>query len=186
MWWDGAKFDRILFEDPDTGRLSPFAPVTKCPRMKRSKKKGPHTFMSFITPKEGWGITQSVPPRGVPPRSMPPQSVQNVPSFCGNCGRQLTAGPKFCTGCGAPTEEISLSRPPQHDFAAVITDYPKPHYQSYAPSHIFQPQITQQVTVIQAQQPRSRGLLFWLLFIPFWPIMLPIMIIGWIIELCQD
>jgi hypothetical protein len=144
--------------------------------------------MSFITPKEGWGIVQSVP---LP--SMPPQSVQNVPSFCGNCGKQVSPGPKFCTWCGVPTEDVSLSRPPQQHIPAFVADYPKtyhqPYQQPYAPAHVFQPQITQQVTVVQAQRSPSGfsgWWLFWLLFFPFWPISIPIMIIALIFGLWRS
>jgi len=131
---------------------------------------------SFITPKEGW----EDPPRYLSPT----QSLQTPSAFCGQCGKHIPAGLKFCTGCGA-----AVSVAPQ--VPAVVYQPPYHNQQPYSPFNGVPqpPQLNQQIVIVQ--QPTSTGVSGWaiffvLLFFPLWPITIPILIIVALVKAFSD
>jgi len=46
--------------------------------------------------------TRSLAPSQTVPKPPPPPPTEPIPRLCAKCGKRLTPGRKFCTGCGAP------------------------------------------------------------------------------------
>ncbi len=120
--------------------------------------------MSSIIPPGGWSNLPSVLP----------------PSFCGNCGREVAAGKRFCTGCGQPVESVPAQAQPRQQWM--------PSVQPQTPVYV-QPNVSQHVTIVQGGS-RLQGSgclwLFLLLCFPLWPITIPILLVIWIVGLFTD